>query len=84
MSETITASVAAEVRAEMARQNVPQRELGRVLGLSQGAAWRRLKGDVPFDVSELAEVAKLLKTPITNFLPELEPAPADEPVAGAA
>jgi transcriptional regulator with XRE-family HTH domain len=72
MSETVTASVAAEVRAEMARQNVPQRELGRVLGLSQGAAWRRLKGEVPFDVAELAEVAKLLKTPISQFIPQLE------------
>jgi transcriptional regulator with XRE-family HTH domain len=81
MSEAITASVAAEVRAEMARQNVPQRELGRVLGLSQGAAWRRLKGEVPFDVSELAEVAKLLKTPMTQFLPEVEPADEPERVA---
>jgi transcriptional regulator with XRE-family HTH domain len=69
VSETITASVAAKVRAEMARQNVPQRELGRVLGLSQGAAWRRLKGDVPFDVAELAKVAELLRTPMTQFLP---------------
>lgn len=76
MSETITAIVAGEVRAEMARQNVPQRELGRVLGLSQGAAWRRLKGEVPFDVAELAEVAKLLRTPMTQFLPELQ---LDEP-----
>lgn len=82
MSDVITASVAAEVRAEMARQNVPQRELGRVLGLSQGAAWRRLKGEVPFDVAELAKVAELLKSPMTQFLPE--PSPADEPVAGAA
>jgi len=78
MSDVITASVAAEVRAEMARQNVPQRELGRVLGLSQGAAWRRLKGDVPFDVAELAKVAELLKAPMSQFLP------AEEPVAGVA
>ncbi|HEY3261291.1 MAG TPA: helix-turn-helix domain-containing protein [Pseudonocardiaceae bacterium] len=71
--------MAAEVRAEMARQNVPQRELGRVLGLSQGAAWRRLKGEVPFDVSELSKVADLLGVPMTQFLPA-----ATESVAGVA
>jgi transcriptional regulator with XRE-family HTH domain len=63
----------------MARQNVPQRELGRVLGLSQGAAWRRLKGEVPFDVSELSKVAELLDVPMTQFLPA--PAAA-EPAGG--
>lgn len=81
MSETITASVAAEVRAEMARQNVPQRELGDVIGLSQGAAWRRLQGRVPFDVAELAAVAEWLKVPITQLLPEPAADPAE---AGAA
>lgn len=80
MSETITASVAAEVRAEMARQNVPQREVGRVLGLSQTGAWRRLSGETPFDVAELAKVAELLGVPMTHFLP----APVVEAVGGAA
>lgn len=83
MSKNITAIVAAEVRAEMARQNAPQRELGRVIGLSQGAAWRRLKGDVPFDVAELALVADWLKTPLSNFLPT-ESAPSAPVPAGAA
>lgn len=69
MSEAITASVAAEVRAELARQQIPQREVGVALGMSQAAAWRRLKGDVPFDVAELAAVAEMLGVPLSKFLP---------------
>jgi len=69
VSEAITASVAAEVRAELARQQIPQREVGAALGMSQAAAWRRLKGEVPFDVAELAAVATLLGVPLSQFLP---------------
>lgn len=39
------------------------------LGMSQAAAWRRLKGDVPFDVAELAAVAEMLGVPLSKFLP---------------
>lgn len=68
MSEVITASVAAEVRAELARQRRPQRELAEAIGLSQQAASRRLCGEVPFDIAELAKVAELLGVPIEHFL----------------
>lgn len=70
MSEVITASVAAEVRAELARQRRPQRDLAEAIGLSQQAASRRLCGEVPFDIAELAKVAELLRVPIEQFLPE--------------
>lgn len=74
MSEAITSSVAAEVaaevRAELARQRKPQRQLGEVIGLSQTAAWRRLKGDIPFDVAELDKIADWLGVPLANFFPE--------------
>lgn len=68
MSEVITASVAAEVRAELARQRRPQRDLAEAIGLSQQAASRRLCGEVPFDIAELAKVAALLGVPIEHFL----------------
>jgi transcriptional regulator with XRE-family HTH domain len=68
MSEVITASVAAEVRAELARQRRTQRDLAEAIGLSQQAASRRLCGEVPFDIAELAKVAKLLGVPIEHFL----------------
>ena len=69
MSETITASVAAEVRAELGRQRISQRQVGDAIGMSQAAAWRRLRGDVPFDIAELSAVAEFLGVPVTQFLP---------------
>lgn len=63
--------VAAEVRAEMARQGVSQEVLGRRLGWSQRRVSRRVttgKTAVPFDVAELAAVATALGVPVTQFV----------------
>lgn len=60
--------VAAEVRAEMARQRMSQVKLAELLGVAQQTISRRLVGEVPFDVTELAQIAALLKVPATQFL----------------
>lgn len=60
--------VAAEVRAEMARQNRGQAALASLLGLSQAAVSRRLQGLVEFDVGELLKVADFLGRPPGQFL----------------
>lgn len=70
MSETYTESVAGEVRAHVARKNVSQREVAKAIGKSQGAAWRRLSGNYPFNVQELEAIAELLGVPVARFLPE--------------
>ncbi|WP_066586247.1 helix-turn-helix domain-containing protein [Cellulomonas timonensis] len=54
------ASLAATLRAECARRSVGQSALALHLGLSQPAVSRRLRGDVPLTVPELAAVAELL------------------------
>lgn len=69
MSETITASVAAEVRAELARQRISQQLLAAKLGVSQQWVSRRIAGTVAFDVDELARIARLLGVPMAQFLP---------------
>ncbi|MGA6128815.1 MULTISPECIES: helix-turn-helix domain-containing protein [unclassified Microbacterium] len=46
--------IAGDLRAEMARQKRTGGELAEVLGISAHTAGRRLKGDIPFDVIELA------------------------------
>jgi transcriptional regulator with XRE-family HTH domain len=69
MSETITASVAAEVRAELARQRMSQQLLAAKLGVSQQWVSRRIAGTVAFDVNELARIAGLLGVPMSQFLP---------------
>lgn len=67
--------VAAEVRAEMARQRLSQQSLADRLGWSQQRLSRRIMADggkyplVPFDVEELAQVAEVLGVPITQLMP---------------
>lgn len=53
-----------EVRAALARRRLSQSDLGQHLGLSQAAVSRRLLGEVPFDIAELAAVAAFLDVPL--------------------
>jgi transcriptional regulator with XRE-family HTH domain len=63
------------VRAEMARAGVTQRDLAQVLGRSQQAVSQRLNGYVAFDVSEITKVAAHLSVPASTLMPG-EPAAA--------
>lgn len=66
---TLTAQrAAAEVRAEVARQRKPQREIADILGMSQAAASRRLLGQVEFSLSELTRLAEVLGVPLSAFI----------------
>lgn len=67
-SKSSTEHVAANVRAEMARHRVTQTQIAAALGFSQAAVSRRLRGSVPFDVTELAVVAGLLRLPVTALV----------------
>jgi transcriptional regulator with XRE-family HTH domain len=52
--------VAAEVRATMARRRIKQKDLAAAMNMSPQAISRRLSGELPFDLDELAHVARLL------------------------
>jgi transcriptional regulator with XRE-family HTH domain len=60
--------IAAEVRAEMARQRVTGGRLAAELGVS--AAWvsTRLAGITEFRVSDLERIAVALNVPVSRFL----------------
>lgn len=60
MTQTFTAQVAANVRAELARRGLSQVDIAATLGVSQAAVSRRLSGSVPLDVNEVAAIADLL------------------------
>lgn len=68
---TTAAAVAREVRAELGRQSISGAALGRHLGLSQPAIYRRLHAEVPFDVDQVQAIAQLFGVPLSQFLPEL-------------
>lgn len=73
-SSTINDAVAAELRAELARQRRTQADLAGVLNLSQPALSRRLLGQVPMSLDELTLIAAFLNVPVTRFLTEGAPA----------
>lgn len=72
-------AIAAEVRAEIARQGKSQREIAAMIDVAQPSLQLRLKGDRPFRAEELVKLAEALGVPADRFLPA---APA--PLAGAA
>jgi transcriptional regulator with XRE-family HTH domain len=70
--------VAAEVRAQMARQRKTQGDLAEALGISEHTAGRRMRALVPFDVVELERIALWLDVPVATLW-----GPGDTPTAVA-
>lgn len=68
MSDALHQRIAAEVRAEMGRARVNGSQLARKLNRSHTYVWRRLSGEVAFDVAELEDVAGALGVPVSKFL----------------
>ena len=64
--------VAGEVRAEMARQKRTARELAAVVGISEHTAGRRLNGETPFNIVELAAACRWLGISIAGVLRRAE------------
>lgn len=70
MEHTTSARVGRNVRAELARQGMSQAELGQAVGLTQGQISKRLRGEVAFDVNELAAVAGALHVRVEQLYTE--------------
>lgn len=69
--------VAAEVRAEMARQNIKQTKLAReVFGKYQQWFQVRVSGEVPFTALELLDIADYLHVDVQQFLIAGRPNPS--------
>ena len=60
MEVSHNAHVSAEIRAEMARQRLSQKELARRLGWSRAALSRRLTGGTSWSIDEADKIAELL------------------------
>lgn len=59
--------IAAEVRAELARQNISRRGLARRMGVSNDYVARRIAGRIPISADDLRTIAFLLGVPISRF-----------------
>jgi len=60
--------VAAEIRAELARQNKSKTDLAAHIGLSTWTLRRRLEGVRPFYLEELQSIAQFLGLPLSELL----------------
>lgn len=68
-NRTYQQRVAAEVRAEMARQDVTAQSIAPAAHISPATLSRRLSGTSPFSVAELEAVAGALGVEPSDFLP---------------
>lgn len=77
------ARVAAEVRAELARLDVPQSRIVEATGITAATLSRRLKARDErdsFTVDELGKIAAVLRVPITKFFRSVDDhRPDDDP-----
>ncbi len=67
MTDGLQHTVAAEIRAEMARQRKTQQDLAGQLGISAQQVGQRLGGKIAFDVRELGVIADYLDVPAVRF-----------------
>jgi len=65
---TYREAVAAELRAEMARQRKTVNDLASLLQISQSAASRRFNGEMDVSLDEISVVAEWLGVPFTDWL----------------
>jgi transcriptional regulator with XRE-family HTH domain len=61
-------TVAAEVRAEMARRKLTQTALAALLGEQQWWVSKRLNRVIPFTIEDLDKIATALELPPTHFM----------------
>jgi transcriptional regulator with XRE-family HTH domain len=74
--------LAANVRAEMARQRIKQSTVAAHLGLAQPSVSKRLTGQVPFDVNQLTQLSALLGVSVARLLEQAGPASPPVPSPG--
>jgi hypothetical protein len=67
--DRLSSRVAAEVRAEMARQRLSGARVAKALGWSPMYLSRRVSGQTPFDVDDLEALASLLGVAVMDFFP---------------
>jgi transcriptional regulator with XRE-family HTH domain len=70
MTSSLAATVAAEIRAEMGRQQKSQEDLADVLGTARSVISLRLNGHRPFKLDEVQRLADYFGVPITALIRE--------------
>lgn len=69
---TLADSVAAEVRAHLARRQLTGTALATAIGKSEMYVSRRLRGEVAFDLVDVEQAANFLGIAVADLMPATE------------
>lgn len=69
VANRLTQRVAAEIRAELGRQNVTGKRLAELLGVSHSWVSYRLTGQQTIDFDDIEKIAGALGVPVSHLLP---------------
>ncbi len=58
-----------EIRAAIARKNIPKAAVAQALGKSRATASRKLSGVIPLTLDELYALAELIGVPPSDLIP---------------
>lgn len=75
---TLDEAVAAEVRAEMARQKVTVSDLSDILNIRRATLSERVNGNQPFTAGLLSQVCKALRVSASSLTQDAEDRVAEE------
>lgn len=67
-SRTLSQRVAAEIRAEMGRQEINNAALAELLGVSEMWVSRKKRGLTPLTLPEVEQIAEVLEVPVAALL----------------
>lgn len=67
--QATTPKIAANIRAELGRQNKTRAALAREMGVTEMWLSRRVNAQTPFTVDDLATIAAALDVPMADLLP---------------
>lgn len=57
-----------EIRAELGRRKMRQKELARKLRISENTLSKKMNGLIPFTLFEAEQIIKILKLPVSVFI----------------
>ena len=72
MTRTLAQFVAAQIRAEMARQEINATKLAQLMGVDDTWVGRRIRNRYAITLDDLERFAAVLAVPVSSFMPAAE------------
>lgn len=69
---SLSSRLAAEFRAEAARQNISTGAIARALGVSRQTVWNQLKGNTTLSEPSMTAIASVLNLPLSTLMKRAE------------